>query len=355
MWEGEELGGPYGDIYAQRVSATGEKLGRPFVVNTVRLSAQSDPSVASDRFGNFVVAWQSYDPEIGFSGWHLRAQLFRKDGRRVGREIVIPNPGGDNDTWDPTAVFGPNGTFLLHYVATGPVLIRRYAASPADEPCIQTRRGLECDTGRTGGEAELPLALRLYPGDVPLLGDVDGDGRADPCVRRGRRFLCDTDHEDGDFESMVRFGRPDDVPLFGDVDGNGRAEACVRSGRSFLCDTARNGGRAELAVPFGDKEDLPLLGDLDGDGRDDLCVFRNGLFSCDTRHDGGTADLVIAFGQPGDRPLLGDFDGDGDDDPCVFRSGVFLCDTAHDGGAAEAELVFGQAGDRPLLGNLDGL
>jgi hypothetical protein len=356
VWEAQEKDGPYEDIYAQRVSASGERVGRIFVVNTIRTSAQRYPTVSADRFGNFVVVWQSYDPALGqFLGWHLRGQLFHKDGRRVGKEFVIPNPGGDNDTWNPKVIFGPNGTFLLHYVATGPVMIRRYAASPGDEACVWRGNTVQCDTGRTGGEAELPLALQLGPGDVPLFGDVDGDGRADPCVRRGGKFLCDTGHE-GTLNWQVSFGQGGraETPLMGDVDGDGRAEACLWDGKELRCDTAHNGGRAEWTVKLGQPGDIPLLGDVDGDGRADPCVFRAGQFLCDTAHDGSAA-WKVTFGEPGDLPVLGDFDGDGRADPCVFRAGELLCDTAHDGGTHPAHLVFGRPGDRPLLGNLDGL
>ena len=356
VWEAPEKDGPYQDVYAQRVSAAGERIGRIFVVNSVRTSAQRFPTVAADRFGNFVIVWQSFDPSQGSFGWHLQGQLFRHDGRRVGKEFVIPNPGGDNDTWEPKVVFGPNGTFLLHYVATGPVMIRRYAASPGDEACVWRGNTVQCDTGRTGGEAELPLVLQLFPGDVPLFGDVDGDGRADPCVHRGGKFLCDTGHE-GTLDWQVSFGPGGraEIPLMGDVDGDGRAEACLWDGRQLRCDTAHNGGRAEWTVKLGQPGDIPLLGDVDGDGRADPCVFRSGQFLCDTAHT-GNLNWKVTFGQPGDLPVLGDFDGDGRADPCVFRAGVFLCDTAHDGGATPpARLAFGRPGDRPLLGNLDGL
>ncbi len=366
VWQAQERNGTFEDIYAQQISASGAKIGLIFVVNTVRESAQRFPTVAADRFGNFVIVWQSFDPTQGSFGWHLQGQLFRKDGRRVGKEFAVPNPGGDNDTWNPQVVFGPNGTFLLHYVATGPVMVRRYAASPGDEPCVWRGNTVQCDTGRTGGDAELPLALPLFPGDVPLLGDVDGDGRADPCVHRGRKFLCDTEH-DGTLDWQVSFGQGGhgEIPLLGDVDGDGRAEACTWNGRQFQCDTAHNGGKAEWTVKLGKPGDVPLLADVDGDGRADPCVFRAGQFLCDTAHN-GSIGWKETFGAPGDLPLLGDFDGDGRVDACVFSAGVFLCDTAHDGvflcdtahdgGATPpARLLFGRPGDRPLLGNLDGL
>jgi hypothetical protein len=155
-------------------------------------------------------------------------------------------------------------------------------------------------------------------------------------------------------EVRLKFGAAGDLPLFGDVDGDGREEPCVRRGRYHLCDTAHNGGRPEAAFRIGEDGDEPLLGDLDGDGRDDACVFSRGRFLCDL-HRAGRKPVAILFGEAGDSPALGDYDGDGDDDPCVLRAGQILCDLAHDGGEAEAVLEFGQIGDRLVLGNLDGL
>jgi hypothetical protein len=105
------------------------------------------------------------------------------------------------------------------------------------------------------------------------------------------------------------FGIADDIPLLGDLDGDGHDDPCVYrpSVLRFFCDTARNGGDAELIIAFGIANDIPLLGDLNGDGRDEPCVYRPSVqrFFCDTARDGGDADLVIAFGIAGDVPLIG--------------------------------------------------
>jgi hypothetical protein len=67
---------------------------------------------------------------------------------------------------------------------------------------------------------------------------------------------------------QVLLGLKTDLPLLGDVDGDG--------GR-FLCHTVHDGGGAGVSVAFGLAGGTPLLGDMDGDGREDFCVFGGAL------------------------------------------------------------------------------
>jgi hypothetical protein len=354
-WVGSPRRGNVFSIFAQRFSKNGKGLGQEFRVNTGRYSLF--PQIAVDRFGNFVIVWQSFIVEHA-RDWDIKGQLYRKDGTPVGREFLV-NMNTDNAQEKPRVAFGPNGTFVVAWENFNgsdlDIFAQRFAASPGAEPCVVRGARLLCDTGRTGGDGELELTFGGRPDETLLAGDYDGDGREDLCAHYLDRFRCDLDHRGAPAEVGAKLGQAGDVPLMGDLDGDGRADFCVRRQERFLCDTGHNGGSAETGITFGTVSDLPLLGDLNGDGRDEPCVWRSGSFLCDTARNGGTAEVTIAFGQAGDIPLLGDFDGDGDDDPCVFRSGRFLCDTAHDGGVAEEELVFGQAGDRPLLSNFDGL
>ncbi len=86
------------------------------------------------------------------------------------------------------------------------------------------------------------------------------------CVYRPAEttFFCDTARNGGDDEYAVRFGTASDLPLLGDVDGDGRDDPCVfrPAETTFFCDTAHNGGDDEYAVRFGTASDLPLLGSL---------------------------------------------------------------------------------------------
>jgi hypothetical protein len=359
VWIGTD--GTSAGILAQRFDALGQKRGSEIRVSTATEGSQTQPFVATDDRGNFLVAWEWFDPDPFGDRWQIKARLFRANGTPVGPEITV-NQHANNDQQAAQIAFMGGGQFLVGWQSASQVsndsatdvYVRRVSASPGDEPCLISQGLLRCDLGRTGEEAEIEHAFGASPSGPAMLGDIDGDGRADPCEWHNQRFRCDTDHEGGVAEVKL-FLQGTGLPLLGDVDGDGRAEPCLYSAGRFSCDTAHNGGKAETVLRFGTAAETPLLGDLDGDGDDDPCAFSLGKFRCDTKHDGGAAEVVILFGRAGDQPLLGDFDGDGDDDPCVYRSGSLLCDTAHDGGTAEQSLAFGNIGDRVILGNLDGL
>jgi hypothetical protein len=362
VWDSYLQDGSFGGVYGQRFTPDGDKIGPEFRANTITASDQYNSRVAMDREGNFVVVWQTFDA-VGFDMWDIKGQLFRKDGTPVGREFFV-NSNIPYDQEFPFVAFADNGTFGAVWtsfaqgtgVLSDDAYFQRFSASPGDEPCWVRCGKVFCDTGRTGGAAEIAMTFGGRPGETLLAGDFDGDGRADLCAHYGIRFRCDLDHRGAPAEVAMSFGLPGDVPLMGDLDGDGRADFCVRRKRQLLCDTAHDGGKPELRILFGLATDLPLLGDVDGDGRSDPCLWRAGHFLCDTAHDGGGAEVDVAFGQPGDLPALGDVDGDGRADFCVLRAGHLLCDTAHDGGAAEFDLALDTLpGDLPLIANFDAL
>jgi len=347
-------------VRGRRFASNGEGIAGEFSLSDDGESFERAPAVASDLRSNVLAVWQRFAPQGGAYGWHVWGRLYRADGRPVTVPLQLSTRQTANEFPDPQVALGENGTAVVIWAADDGdfdgVFGQRFAASVGDEPCVWSGRRLSCDTGRTGGTTELPLP-GPRGGEVPLFGDVDGDGREDLCVRHGDAFSCDTDHWGRPFEHTMRFGHgtAGETALLGDVDGDGRAEACVRQGRQFLCDTGHDGGRAEWYIGFGEVGDLALLGDVDGDGRDDPCVVRQGRFLCDSAHDGGQAETVLDLGHRRGQPLLGDFDADGREEPCLFYRGVLECDTAHDGGAAEARLVFAERGGLALMGNVDGL
>jgi len=344
-------------VYARRFPAAGAAPPE-FLVRYLFFygEEESRPRVSCDAAGGFAVSWND-----SFSG--SAARRYDPAGSRQGPPLA-PNGPASTSQGGMDVASAANGDFVTVYAdffegsSTVDVIARQFRLPPAGaDPCLFLPGGrLSCDVFRDGGEAELAATYEdARPGDVPLLGNVDGDTRDDLCLYHAGRFLCDTFHN-GRFQVEIGFGgAAGDRPLLGDLNGDGRADPCLRRGRRFLCDTAQNGGTAEAQVVFGRASDVPLMGDVDGDGDDDPCVFRDGQFLCDTVHDGGAAEVALAFGQKGDTPFLADFDHDGDDDPCVYRGGHFLCDTAHDGGAPEATAAFGASGAIPLLGNVNGI
>jgi hypothetical protein len=360
----QESDGSSWGIFGQRLNAQGLKVGPALKVNQVTASTQQTPVIAVDPQGNFLIAWESFNPDpFDDEVWQIKARLFRANGKPVGPEITV-NQHRDNYQQFAHVAFMGDGQFLVGwnsfaqvgnlFSSSWDVFVRRFSASKADEPCLVSQGLLRCDTGRTGSELEVVHPFGVSATGPTMLGDIDGDGRADPCEWANGRFRCDTDHEGGVAEVKLLLSGTG-APLLGDVDGDGRADACLYTTGRFSCDTAHNGGKGETVLLFGKPGQTPLLGDLDGDGRDDACTFANGVFRCETKNNGGGPEVVITFGETGDQALLGDFDGDGDDEPCVYRAGQLLCDTAHDGGAADGVLTIGAPGDRLVLGNLDGL
>lgn len=348
-----------------------EVWGQRFAIGGAPLSPRQEIPAGAIRMqgnGRFLLTWND-----DVFGWQLAR--FTPEGELAAppRPLFLPNDGRlQSFTTDRTgnaAVTVRYGDQLLYILANREQVAQMppqvLAVTDVETTFEPVAAFALQDTGALYAAWAGPPTVTSASGfdHIPVRGRLFTARRdADFCVYRGSRLFCDT-AGDGDFfdtETVFGLGRAGgDVPLLGDLDGDRRDDLCVMRDRRTLCDTAHDGGAAELRTPvFGQPGDLPLLGDLDGDGRDDPCRFRNGRFLCDLAHDGGAAEVIIAFGQPNDRPVLGDVDGDGDDDPCVVRNNRFLCDTAHDGGTAERRLdlaaALGAATGTPLLGDFDG-
>jgi len=360
VWNSDAQDGSGFGIFGQRFAASGDRIGPEFQVNSHTENQQALPAVAGDRQGNFVVVWQSYRQDG--SDYGIYAQRYAPSGERVGGEFRVNDTTASVQS-HPSVSTDAAGNFVVAWDDYLDVWAKLYRADGTP-----VRQEVRVTSKPLGVERQPSVSLGGNGTFVVVWHDSLSDGSqygvfgqlfsaspgGEPCVFRGGLFLCDTAHKGGEAEVEIRFGRTGDQPLLGDVDGDGRADPCVRRGRRFLCDTAHDGRFAEVKILFGLVGDSALLGDVDGDGDDDPCLWRGDTFLCDTAHDGGAAEVAVAFGAPGDTPLLGDLDGDGRADPCVRRGRDFLCDTAHDGGAAEARIRFGLAKDRGLLADVDG-
>ncbi len=214
-------------------------------------------------------------------------------------------------------------------------------------------------------------------GDVPVVGDWNGDSRDEIGVWRPstRRFYLDHDSSlswsTGVDVISDPFGQAGDLPVVGDWNGDGRDDIGVwrPSTRIFYLDRdgslSWSAGVDLVSAPFGHAGDLPVVGDWTGDGRDGIGVWRprDRRFRLDTNGNGAwdnaTSDtLTLAFGLSTDRPVIGDWNGDDRDDIGVWRpkDRRFLLDTSGnyrwDGAGAGDTLTlsFGFSTDIPLAG-----
>ncbi len=85
VWK--DLGASSFDVFAQRFAANGQALGSQFQVNTYTPSDQTLPDVSVDGEGNFVVVWESRDQDGDDKG--VFAQVFLPDGTPRGGEFQV--------------------------------------------------------------------------------------------------------------------------------------------------------------------------------------------------------------------------------------------------------------------------
>jgi subtilisin family serine protease len=169
------------------------------------------------------------------------------------------------------------------------------------------------------------------PGDVPFMGDWNGDGVATPGLYRqsdGFVYLRSSNSQ-GVADREFFFGDPGDVPLVGDFNGDGRDTVSIwraSEARVYvineLGEAGKGLGAAQYSFVFGNPGDAPFVGDFDGDGVDTVGLYREstGFVYFRNSNSSAAADAEFFFGDPGDRIVAGDWDGDGRDTVGVYRA-----------------------------------
>jgi MYXO-CTERM domain-containing protein len=233
-----------------------------------------------------------------------------------------------------------------------------------DDLCARDSAGFGCwlsDGARFEQRIEGPrwsdaagFTLAKYYGTLRM-GDVNGDRLADVCVRGGAGVACPQCDGMGFPAGIPGPARSDDSGFGGreywstlrlaDVDGDGRADLCVRTSADLRCTLSTGEGFGETltvgalsnASGWADPANYRTLraGDIDGDGADDLCLRANSGMAC-WAWDG--AAFVQRTGpawaddagwgagpQYYDTVRLADFDGDGLEDLCARAGAGWRC------------------------------
>lgn len=201
-------------------------------------------------------------------------------------------------------------------------------------------------------------------GDIPIVGDWDGDGTVTIGVYRQSisTFYLRNSNTAGLPNITVPFGDGPggDIPIAGDWNGNGTWTIGVYrpSTSAFFLRNSNTAGPPDLSVPYGAPGDMPIVGDWDGNGSVTVGVFRPSDNSFFLRNSNmtGFPDISLQFGAPGDVPLAGDWDGNGTMTIGLFRASgtLFFLRNSNTVGFPDIAVPHGASGDSPIVGNWNG-
>jgi hypothetical protein len=291
---------------------------------------------------------------------------------------------------DNTRVFRAVFTNSAGTAATGAAAVSVRAAAAADldgdgatdltvwRPGTGEWFTLTSASGYSGASARVTQWGNASQGDVPLSGELDGDGVMDLVVWRSGSgtwfWLTSSTGYAPAAAGSKQWGSQalGDIPFLGDVDGDGRADLVLwrastgtwywltsSSGYAYPSAGSRQWGSQSQG-------DVPLLGDIDGDGAVDLIVWRPGIgtwfwLTSSTGYAYASAGSVQWGNQPaGDVPYASDMDGDNRADLVVWRASTgtwfWLPSSSGYAYASARSVQWGNAsaGDRPFLADLDG-
>jgi hypothetical protein len=175
-------------------------------------------------------------------------------------------------------------------------------------------------------------------------------------------FLRNTNSLGAPDMTVASYGAPGDLPIVGDWDGNGTITIGLYrpSTSTFYLRNSNSWGAPDISVNYGDGPggDIPVAGDWDGNGTWTIGVYRPGTstFFLRNSNTNGVPDIQVTFGAPGDKPLAGDWDGDGTMTIGLFRpsSNFFFLRNSNIAGVPDVQLGYGAPGDLPIVGDWDG-
>ncbi len=161
------------------------------------------------------------------------------------------------------------------------------------------------------------------------------------------------------------YGNPGDLPFVGDWNGDGTdTPGLYRQSDGYVyLRNSNTQGNADIKFFFGNPGDVPIAGDFNGDGFDTVSIYRpsNQMFYIinELGEDGGglgAADFEFMFGDPGDEPFVGDFNGDGVDQVGLHRdtSGLVYWRNTLTTGAADVSFIWGDPADNVFAGDWNG-
>jgi S-layer protein (TIGR01567 family) len=204
---------------------------------------------------------------------------------------------------------------------------------------------------KVGDTSATDNALRFY---FTITSGGGGNGNTTVGVYRNGVFYLRNSNNAGSADQFFAYGQPGDIPVVGDWNGDNITTVGVYRNGVFYLRNNNSAGFADLAFAYGNPGDIPVVGDWNGDGIDTVGVYRNGVFYLRNSNDAGNADITFGYGLPNDTPVSGDWNGDNITTVGVYRSGVFYLRNTNDAGNADITFGYGLPNDTPVSGDWNG-
>jgi hypothetical protein len=232
-------------------------------------------------------------------------------------------------------------SIVAYSTSTSPVFAQTITAAPA------------------GGFSESGAGIDYYGSGVALVGDFNGDGKADIAIFGGYNYdyrsafvSVALGNGDGSFQGSA-YSPGGNGPVLGaaigDFNGDGKADVVLASG---YADVLLGKGDGTFSIGQG----IPIfsassvaVGDFNGDGIADICVGSDNMVSIVLGNGDGTFGAPVDYFTNGSRSIVvGDFNGDGIADLAVDGNGVDIL-LGNGDGTFQAAVIYSVVGTQGFL------
>ncbi len=123
----------------------------------------------------------------------------------------------------------------------------------------------------------------------------------------------------GSPDARFRYGKVGDIPVVGDWNGDGIVTPGVFRDGYWYLRNSNTAGPYDVVFSYGTTGNVPVVGDWNNDGVDTIGVFRAGVWNLRNSNSPGLPNVRISYGTTGDVPVVGDWNNDGRDTIGTFR------------------------------------
>ena len=413
VWQSCSTKGTDWDIHARVYNASSNAAATPeLTVNSYVSNAQTDPAVAMDYAGNFVVTWTSYGQDG--SGYGVYARRYSAAGTALAGEFLVNKTTASTQWQSDVACDDTNpatsstaGSFTIVWSSYAQdnalandygIYARMYLANGTDYIDAATNKAVgEFRVNATvAGNQVTPAVTRNASNSdyvVVWVGpDTDSTGifsrRLDPPAKTTTAAATSTitistiglydaatataylttSNSAGIADLIFGYGTKATkwTVISGDWDGDGVSTLGLYDPTTskFYLRNSNDAGGATVVFKFGTAKSgwTPIVGDWDGDGIDTIGLYnaKTSTFYLRNSNSFGSANLTFVFGTAkcGYTPIAGDWDGNGTDTIGLYnvKTGTFYLRNANTKGSANLTFKFGSknAGNTPIIGDWDG-